>query len=463
MVVVALAGSKGACMGTAGILSAFAARSARLAHSAPDGARRLAGSLSITLIGQGLTLVGLVLITRLSVHAFGATGFGEYQVARRTLAVIAFPLMCGLGVSVPRFIARDIVDPKRVAAWLLAAMCLAVILIAGFLGFGTIFSSSISRSTFGLNSKPLVLSLLLAAAGMFLSTMAIAALRGLSRFHGAATLQVLNSVIVPMIAIFFAYGRVERALIATGAGWAGISCVVMGRLYREWVNIHIPVSKIRAAMGALCVFGLPRVPGEVALFGLFALPGYAAVHRGNIVGAGYLSVGLSLIQAIATAFASTGFVLLPYWSRAASTSAGMLTARKRMGWLVIASAALAAAGTIALEAILPAVAHLLLGPLAQNGLHDIRYVLLGTIPYVVYLVLRDYFDAISVFPLNTLALCAAILLQAAFLKMTWFGVPLATAMSFLALGAIMVTFWIVSHRFQHRAAYPNVGQAAEQT
>jgi O-antigen/teichoic acid export membrane protein len=142
------------------------ARLARVVDLAPKGARRHADSLLVTLTGQALTLAGLFLITRVSVQAFGAIGFGEYQVARRTLAVVAFPLMCGLGVSVLRFIACDISRREEVGTWMLSAFCLTAILISAFLTLGWLFSPAIGRWTFGTDSgQYLVLALLLAVAG----------------------------------------------------------------------------------------------------------------------------------------------------------------------------------------------------------------------------------------------------------------------------------------------------------
>ena len=90
------------------------------------------------------------------------------------------------------------------------------------------------------------------------------------------------------------------------------------------------------------------------------------------------------------------------------------------------------------------VARLLLGSLAEAGLNDIRYVTLGSLPYVIYLVLRDYFDAISAFPMNTVALTIAIVIQAVLLSGRWTSVPVATACSFFALGLTMVLLWIGS-------------------
>lgn len=199
-------------------------------------------------------------------------------------------------------------------------------------------------------------------------------------------------------------------------------------------------------MRELIVYGAPRVPGDMALFGLFALPAYAAVHRNDIVGAGFLSVGLSLVQAIASVFASAGFVLLPYWSRAAKNSAGLDIARKRIGMLLAMSVIVATFSMASLQLLLHPILRLLLGSLAGADGYNIRYVILGAVPYVVYLVLRDYFDAISVFPMNTLALGAAIGIQAFLLSISCLSIAAATAVSFFALGALMTALWAISLR-----------------
>lgn len=432
-------------MGVLGIVTTARTRWAGILLSAPIGLRRLAGSVSVTLVGQGILLCGLFLITRVSIAAFGAVGFGEYQVARRTLAVMSFPLMCGVGVSMPRYIARNIGDRREVATWLFSGGVLAAILIVVFLALGTWCSSEIGRWTFGIGGgQRLVLSLLLAVAGQLCGTLAYAALRGLSRFRAAAVFQIVNGAVAPLVGVLLAGGRVERALAIAGGLWIAMGGTVFLRLCREWGRPAPSGLAIREAIRALFIFGVPRVPGEVALFGLFALPAYAAVHRNDIVGAGFLSVGLSLVQAIATVFAATGFVLLPYWSRAMKAADSRRIARKRVAVLLVASAVVTVLGLLLLQAFLMPIARLLLGPLAEAGLNDIRYVTFGAVPYVIYMVLRDYFDAISVFPLNTVALTVAIALQAALLSGRWLSVSVATACSFGALGLLMTGLWAVS-------------------
>jgi O-antigen/teichoic acid export membrane protein len=422
----------------------------------PAGLRRLAGSLWVTLCGQGLLLLGLLLITRVSAAQFGAVGFGEYQVARRTLAVVAFPLMCGVGVSLPRFVASSIGDPKGVGEWLVSGGVLSAILMMLSLGLAAWWSSEIGQWTFGGRSGiRMVHALLVAVAGQFCHTLAYGAMRGLSRFRSAATLQVVNGAFVPMAAVLLAGGRVERALVIGGGLGFAIGLVAFIDICRRYARPLPSVTAIYGATWKLFLFGAPRIPGEVALFGLFALPSYAAVHRNDIVGAGFISVGLSLVQAVATVFASAGLVLLPYWSRAAKSVESRVVAERRIAGLVLAAGIATTAVLVVLQVFLPSIVHLLLGPLANGRLGDIRYVLLAVLPFVIYLILRDYFDAVSVFPMNTIALSTAIVIQAALMNGQWFSVPVATTSSFLVLGFSMAGLWAAYHS---RAGYRSGGR-----
>ena len=429
------------------MVGSFSPLRIRAENLLPAGARRILGSLSVTLAGYCVLLCGLFLITRISATVFGAVGFGEYQVARRTLAVVAMPLLCGLGISMPRYIARDIGDKREVAKWLFSGILLAAVLLVVFLCLGIWLSAQIGQWTFGNGGERwLVLALLLGVAGIFCTTLALSVMRGLSRFHTAAVLQTLNGVLVPLTGVICAGGRVERALAIAGGLWIAIAGVVFLRLFRQWAIPALSTSRVFGAIRSLFVYGAPRVPGDIALFGLFALPAYAAVHRKDIVSAGFISVGLSLVQGIATVFAATGFVLLPYWSRVGKSAEKRLIAGKRVGMLVIGSGVVATLGLVLLQIILRPLARLLLGRLAGAGLHDIRYVIFSAVPYVIYLVLRDYFDAVSVFPMNTVALAAAIAIQVTLFSGHWLSVSLATVISFYALGLLMIVLWAASLR-----------------
>ncbi len=113
------------------------------------------------------------------------------QVARRTLSVVVFPLMCGTGISIPRYLACAEGRKKDVGEWLVAGASLGAGLQTVFLILAGLLATQLGRFTFGPSStNPLIASLLVATAGPFTHSLGYAALRGLSRFQYANALQV---------------------------------------------------------------------------------------------------------------------------------------------------------------------------------------------------------------------------------------------------------------------------------
>ena len=65
-------------------------------------------SYMFTFIAEMGALVGGLATLKVAGDALGATGFGEYAVARRIVSVLAFPLLAGMGTSVARYVSRTI-------------------------------------------------------------------------------------------------------------------------------------------------------------------------------------------------------------------------------------------------------------------------------------------------------------------------------------------------------------------
>ena len=231
------------------------------------GARRLAGSVLISLGGQALVLLGMFLATRQSARDFGAIGFGVYQVARRTLNVVVFPLMCGTGISIPRYLACSEGRRSEGGPWLLAGASLAGGLQLAFLVLAAFFAASLGRFTFGTASTPpLFISLLVATTGLSIHNLGFAALRGLSRFPSAVALQVVNISIVPLAGILMASGQASNALLITGVLWIAIGGSVFVRVCQQSARPFPKARDFRNSLRKLAVFGVPRTPGEVGRF-----------------------------------------------------------------------------------------------------------------------------------------------------------------------------------------------------
>src|SRR5204862_6618373 len=122
-----------------------------------------------------------------------------------------------------------------------------------------------------------------------------------------------------------------------------------------------PEGLIPRAVGELLSFGLPRIAGEFALFGFFALPTFYVAHTSGIEGAGFFSFALSLVQMLTSLFAAVGILLLPYVSRQVAEGSwdqiANIVSKAMTGSLFITVVLV-----VALQATLGRVILLLMGP-----------------------------------------------------------------------------------------------------
>jgi O-antigen/teichoic acid export membrane protein len=142
------------------------------------------------------------------------------------------------------------------------------------------------------------------------------------------------------------------------------------------------------------------VPGEFALVGLFALPALIALRAHGVVAAGQFSAGLSLLTIVSSVFAPVGLVLLPRASAQAATGdiAGLrhLVVRMLGGGIILVIMAV-----IVGELLIPPFVGWYFGKDFLPAIPIFRACLLGAIPYVVYVLLRNVLDALDVRALNS--------------------------------------------------------------
>lgn len=403
----------------------------------------------LTVLLQLLSL-GLSMATfRLAASWFGAVGFGEYALARRALSVVTFPLLLGLGTSLPRFATqhRPGFGSGDGASYLLAALLIAApvllvttVVIGVFPGpfaglvFGDVGFTSLSRPT------------LAAVVGLYLHMLVFSFLVGQFRTGAASLLQLINVAVAPGLAVVVSGGDVARALLCLGAISATtsiVSAVEVAKGLDLRAAAHQPLApRIWDLLG----FGIPRVPGELALFGMFALPTFVAAKRLGIEEAGLLSFGMSLIQLIGSFFAAGAVLLLPQTGRMLAEGRS-----DRVAVLVAWVLGLAVAGAIAMVAVVEAtlgpLIGLLVGPRLAEGASSARLLLLGAVPYVAYIVLRGPLDAVSRRPHGSINLGIALGVEISWLAAG--GTPaLGVPFSLTILGLLMVLSW--SRAFKSR-------------
>jgi O-antigen/teichoic acid export membrane protein len=360
--------------------------------------------LAWTMLTELLVTACGILLLKLAATMLGPAGFGEYSLSRRAVGLMYLPLVMGLGIAAPRYIAiaragaLEGYSESAFATATLSAGLIPVLLVALALN---IAPESGAMLLFGTTTLArLVPPATIALAGIALHSMVYAIYRGRSEMSLANSMQMINLGLIPVGVFALGLRTAESILAATGSGWLIVSLIALIHvLYREraeWAGI----AKLRMHLRLLLRFGLPRVPGEFALVGLFAIPSLIAVRSHGIVLAGQFSAALSLLTMLSGAFAPVGLVLLPRASAQAAT--GDLEGLRRLVLRILAGGILLATiGVIIAEILIPPFIRWYFGPAFLPAIPIFRACLLGTIPYVVYILMRSILDALDVKAVNS--------------------------------------------------------------
>jgi O-antigen/teichoic acid export membrane protein len=339
-----------------------------------------------TFVAEGLFILSYLAVFRIVADHFGPRGFGEYALARRTLAFLLPIGAIGLDIAIARYVAYAAGRPVEQRAYLPAALVLlaaavglqAAVLLA-FRDFwsGLFFGSSAYVS--------LVAPMVLLVAGNALFAVAYGNLRGHLRITQANLLRVLVHAVLPLGAALLVRDSVSSLLFAMGGGWVVLSG---GALAVTRMSIDKPI--LRAT--ELARYSLPRVPGDLLALVLFALPGIIVAHVADITVAGQVAFGIAGLGMIASAVYPAGFVLLPVVSRLLATGS-VERLRAQVFGVARVVVALIVVSIAIFEVFATPIVSAYLGPAFAGSVTTLRILMLGALPWGIYISLRSVIDA----------------------------------------------------------------------
>ncbi|MFZ1685808.1 MAG: glycosyltransferase [Flavobacteriales bacterium] len=385
----------------------------------------------LTFLTEGLSMLGMVLVFRLAKDR-GDVDFDRYVIVRRTVA-FAFPVvLLGTMVGLTRFIAMttDVAVQRRyllgALTWVIplgTLLCLACALMPGPLAW-ICFGSY--------EEAPLMLPLGLMTFGIALHGVAYGFLRGRGHVLHANAIQFFALAIAPCIA-FALVDDLANVLWFTGACWwlvAAASCAP--------ALLRSTSTGARRERSEIMRYGLPRVPGDVALGALLTLPVYVVVRTfGRDLGAEY-AFACTLLNLAAAAFSPVALLLLPAISaRLSSGQFGDLgqSLKRMMTIVTIASVALVAG----FELLATPVLRIYLGEGGEDLVATSRLVFAAALPFAFFNGMRSVLDAYYQTPRNgvNLLMALGILLVGSWLHLLvatpWFtmGIVLLVALGWL--------------------------------
>ena len=398
-----------------------------------------------TFIAESLFIVSYLAVFRLVADHFGPRGFGEYALSRRTLAFLLPLGAIGLDIAVARFVAYAAERPQEQRAYLPAALGLLVIASGVLSAVLVVFQSFWANLFFGSTSfTPLVPPLALMVVGNGLFAVAYGNFRGHLQILRANVLRVVVHVLLPFGAALFVRGSVSDLLYVIGGGWALLSLIALAITPMRF-------ERTLAHASELARYSVPRAPGDLLALVMFAVPGIVVAHVSDITVAGNVAFGIAALGMIAVAVFPVGFVLLPVASRllAAGTVDRLrgqvfIVARVAVGLIVIA--------ILVFELFATQIVDIYLGPAFAGSVATLRVLMLGALPWGIYMSLRTVIDARHKRPINAINVGIAFAFFTALMLILHIWMDPATVVvpvfviSLYVLGALtVIELWRVTH------------------
>jgi O-antigen/teichoic acid export membrane protein len=337
----------------------------------------------------------------------GPIGFAEYQIARATLTSAQPALLIGLGVGLPRFVARSVGRYGAAGVGYLRSAAIAgAVVIALIAPAALIFREEFALVVFG---DPRfghdVVGLVAVAVGLIADGIAYGYLRGVHRAAAANLVRAVTCAIAPALGVFFC--RTVLSILVVMGVVTTVFALFMLILFR--VREHIVVNPESGR--ELILYCIRRVPGDICSALLLTIPTICATHLVGVIQAGFIGFGTSAIAVVLASLSPIGYVLLPYLSR--EIGAGRRNgAYEATRWLPIGCGALATVAVLILWMIMPFLVRVYLGPDFSSAAGPARLMVISAVPLAVYYGGRSIIDAYYNSSRNSIHLVVAALIQA---------------------------------------------------
>lgn len=377
-----------------------------------------------TFFSQMFALLLAVAALKLAATTFDAPSFGLYNIVRRIISLLNFPLLLGLGISIPIFVARGLKSEKLLAPYLFTAIVFWIIATCLLFCINLFAGHNLAMLLLNVDKIELVVPLILCFSSLYSYTILYAVYRGAQIFYLANIFQITASGIVPVLAILLSNHSVYNFLYIMGVAGLFINMICFLHIYKKGFVRWVSYKTWKEAAKEILFFGIPRVPGEFALFGLMSFPLFYIAKYGSIEKAGYVAIGFTLVQLVASLFEFLGTLLLPKTTILIADEA-FLQLKKIVSKILIISVV----GSITISAVLFFNLQWILSLLDKSkflkGVNEMRVVIYCIPFYIVYLVLRNPIDAISHRPYNMYNLVVVFILQTCILFFGGYFINLA--------------------------------------
>lgn len=345
-------------------------------------------------------------VTKILSNRLSIEDFGQYNLIKRSVQVLSFVMLAGVGIALPRYIPiykkgeqKKSIIPLLAAAFIyILFVSLIVCIICG------LFSEKMQVIILGDNGNKSLLVITLAYAfALAMAQFSFAYYRGTGDFkwYNGAQLAIQLAIITPLV--FLPFLTTTNVFLS----WLFITAtIVLFYLIRELFIHKIPpltLYSIKTELNTIIKYSSGRL---VADFFLFSLAAYPLIYISNTLDlqqTAYYSVGITFVTMVTPLYSFMGIILLPYVSESIAKNNLQEADRfvNKLALFYFTSAIVIIAFFYVFIGLLTSIffsnSYLITTDLS-------RIMILSVLPQTIYLLYRNPIDAISVIPYNTIIL-----------------------------------------------------------
>ena len=368
---------------------------------------------------QMMIMVCAFVVTKLLSNRLSVEDFGQYNLIKRSVQVLSFMMLAGVGIALPRYIPlyqkgeqqKPIVPLLTAALIYIIGITLIICFVCG------VFGDRMHLIILGEKGNDSLFVIALAYAFVLaMAQFVFAYYRGTGNFkwYNATQLSIQMAIILPLVFlpvltsknVFFSWLIITTLLVG----------VYMGREWFIRKKAHFTMASVKTELKTIVKYSSGRLLADFFLFSLSAFP---LIYIGNTQGlqsTAYYSVGITFVTMVTPLYSFMGIILLPYVSESIANRE-LHQANHFVNKL--------AAGYIASALFITAVIYVFLTLFFFSESYLVttdlsRIMILSILPQSLYLLYRNPIDAVSVIPYNTiiLGICLIALVLAFYLSTT---------------------------------------------
>ena len=368
----------------------------------------------ITFFTEFLILFLGVVVYKIVNERFNNIQFTEYNLFRRSSSLFQPLIMCGLGVSIPKFTSKYINRNSFLIVGNIILFLVMLLIGSIFLIFHDFFSILLFGDKIYYN---LIFILVLMLFGAGLHSIIYGFLRGKFLYGYANAFQLFNIGLVPVLTLFVCHD-ISNVFYLNAIIWIFSSLTIFIYLiikYKPKLNKII----LKHDFIKLLYFGLPRIPGDFSLLILISLPSFIVLHiYSDFKLAGFVAFSTTMLNLVGAAFGPIGLILLPETNRLIKNKEIdklKLITRK----ILIVTMLFIFIGLVVFSIFPSFFLDLLVSETDPKLITSCKLMLLGSFGYALYLNLRSILDAFYFKPVNSVNLLKTLFCLILLVLLTW--------------------------------------------